>query len=371
MHMTRMRKIYIKYLHVEKYTSVPNLIHFTQSTSNMFSKLLAATALAAVAFAEKTQANLQPFLSYRDSVEVPLKYTFKYAVQDLRYNLDFSHNESRDGPATIGSYQVALPDGRTQIVTYTADQAGFISDVKYQGEGAHPKHNPKQKQSKDQLKPQTYTPFPTKKIHLGKPNLLSGTELTHVPNYQPVPGPATKPSQNKLQHLAPTHLPAIPAKVNPAPTYQPAPVSSQQSSHKSHPLTLDYLPPTPTKLTPVSTYQPVPVLTKPSLSKKPSQDYRLPFAIKQSLKNAKHLVPAFITRAAKTLSPFPNYAPSPLQTKPSLIKAQNLSHVFPATIAKKLIPVSTYQPAPVSPPKYTSVMKQFPKGTATMMINGE
>ncbi len=38
-----------------------------------------------------------------------------------------------------GEYRVALSDGRTQIVTYTADhQGGFVADVKYEGSAVDP-----------------------------------------------------------------------------------------------------------------------------------------------------------------------------------------------------------------------------------------
>lgn len=44
-----------------------------------------------------------------------------------------------DGHATKGQYEVALPDGRMQIVSYHADwKNGYHADVKYVGEAHHP-----------------------------------------------------------------------------------------------------------------------------------------------------------------------------------------------------------------------------------------
>lgn len=41
--------------------------------------------------------------------------------------------EQSDGQNVKGQYRVALPDGRTQIVTYTADwKTGYNADVQYQ-----------------------------------------------------------------------------------------------------------------------------------------------------------------------------------------------------------------------------------------------
>lgn len=45
---------------------------------------------------------------------------------------NYGHRQESDGSVTTGSYRVLLPDGRTQIVHFTADKNGYVANVKYE-----------------------------------------------------------------------------------------------------------------------------------------------------------------------------------------------------------------------------------------------
>merc|ERR1712165_319364 len=76
--------------------------------------------------------------------EEPKPYAFQYGVADDYSGANFNAQETADGKAVTGSYQVHLPDGRVQTVTYTADHYnGFVADVKYEGTPVYPKYEPK------------------------------------------------------------------------------------------------------------------------------------------------------------------------------------------------------------------------------------
>merc|ERR1711913_119105 len=68
-----------------------------------------------------------------DLAEPPV-YAYQYGVSDDYSGANFGQNEQRDGYSTSGSYRVALPDGRTQVVKYhTEGDSGNIQDVTYEG----------------------------------------------------------------------------------------------------------------------------------------------------------------------------------------------------------------------------------------------
>jgi hypothetical protein len=75
--------------------------------------------------------------------ETPKPYAFEYGVADDYSGANFKAAETADGKAVHGSYQVHLPDGRVQTVTYTADHYnGYVADVTYEGVPQYPEAKP-------------------------------------------------------------------------------------------------------------------------------------------------------------------------------------------------------------------------------------
>merc|ERR1719481_468910 len=75
--------------------------------------------------------------AYPDEVS---PYTFNYAVADDYSASNFNAAESSDGAGSAqGSYNVNLPDGRIQHVSYSADPVnGFVAEVTYDGQAQYP-----------------------------------------------------------------------------------------------------------------------------------------------------------------------------------------------------------------------------------------
>merc|ERR1712241_15421 len=86
-----------------------------------------------------------PVHGYKEpAYDGPAVYGYEYAVADDYSGANFAQNEARDGYATHGEYRVALPDGRTQIVTYNVADgySGYVADVKYEGEAHYEPYPP-------------------------------------------------------------------------------------------------------------------------------------------------------------------------------------------------------------------------------------
>merc|ERR1712219_38126 len=95
--------------------------------------------------------------------ESPKPYAFQYGVADDYSGAKFNAQETADGKAVSGSYQVALPDGRVQTVTYTADHYnGYVADVKYEGTPVYPEAKPYAPAPKYAPAPPKYAPAPPK-----------------------------------------------------------------------------------------------------------------------------------------------------------------------------------------------------------------
>ena len=63
----------------------------------------------------------------------PRPFAYEYGVKDEYSGAYFDKKETQDEYGVVsGEYRVALPDGRTQIVTYHADhENGYVADVRY------------------------------------------------------------------------------------------------------------------------------------------------------------------------------------------------------------------------------------------------
>lgn len=75
-------------------------------------------------------STLKPRVRKQHVHEPGMPFDFNYAVNDAESANDYNHNAVSDGDVTRGEYRVQLPDGRTQIVKYTADwKNGYNAEV--------------------------------------------------------------------------------------------------------------------------------------------------------------------------------------------------------------------------------------------------
>merc|ERR1711962_955552 len=143
---------------------------------------------------------------------VPPSYNYQYGVNDPQYGPVFSQQEERTDYNTAGEYRVNLPDGRVQIVSYSAGPEGYVADVKYEGEPVYPEAKP-------------YAPAPAPYKPAPAP-------------YKPAPAPY-RPAPAPVYHAAPVYNPAPykPAKkygfslvTTAAPEAKAAPVAEEEET---------------------------------------------------------------------------------------------------------------------------------------------
>ncbi|KAI9552947.1 hypothetical protein GHT06_020832 [Daphnia sinensis] len=178
----------------------------------------AANSYKAAEYAPKYEAK------YEEVTYAPQPYSFGYDVQDKESYTDFDHSEKADGKVTSGSYRVALPDGRTQIVNYKADENGYTADVKFEGEAQYPEYKPTEYKAAAYPAPAYKAPAypaPAYKAPEYKAPAYKAPEYK-APSY---PAPAYKaPSYPAPAYKAPSYpAPAYKAPSYPSPSYS-APV---------------------------------------------------------------------------------------------------------------------------------------------------
>eukprot|EP00091_Calanus_sinicus_P006088 TRINITY_DN166_c0_g1_i14.p2 TRINITY_DN166_c0_g1~~TRINITY_DN166_c0_g1_i14.p2 ORF type:complete len:126 (-),score=50.82 TRINITY_DN166_c0_g1_i14:41-418(-) len=98
-------------------------------------KLLTACALLGVAAAQYAPAPV-----YKQEKLAPQPYAYEYGVADDYSKANFKKAETQDAYGNVaGSFTIALPDGRLQTTTYTADhENGFVAEVTYSGTAQYP-----------------------------------------------------------------------------------------------------------------------------------------------------------------------------------------------------------------------------------------
>ncbi|XP_068242819.1 pro-resilin-like [Palaemon carinicauda] len=107
----------------------------------MFYRVVVILALAGIALSDPEADGGYGHGGGKHGYGEPLPYYYGYHVSGDYKGPHFHHDEKSDGKAVYGSYEVALPDGRKQLVKYSADHyKGFVAHVSYKGKAQHPSY---------------------------------------------------------------------------------------------------------------------------------------------------------------------------------------------------------------------------------------
>merc|ERR1712121_238804 len=103
-------------------------VHRNSQPDRMLQVLIPSLFLLSV-----TSAQYAPYV---EKELPPQPYAYEYGVADDYSKSNFRKTETQDANGNVGgSFTIALPDGRIQTTTYTADPIqGFVAEVTYSGE---------------------------------------------------------------------------------------------------------------------------------------------------------------------------------------------------------------------------------------------
>jgi len=210
-------------------------------------------------------------------------YSYNFGVSDSYSGVDYNRAESRsDRGVTKGSYTVALPDGRVQTVSYTADDNGFHATVTYEGEPKFPKFKeyskpPEPHKQSYRASNKVHNPekkfAPENHIDITPSKRVVAPKLTPKPKlYTPPPKPTyapTKPPKPAPYSPVPKVYSPAPLSYSPTPPpYTPTPVAFSPTPPPYSPTPTPYSPtPTPTPYSPTPSPYPSPF---PNFSPSPS-----------------------------------------------------------------------------------------------------
>jgi len=154
-----------------------------------------------------------------------MPYNFAWGVKDDASYNNFAHSENSDGNVVTGSYRVALPDGRTQIVNYRADSNGYVADVKYEGKARYPEYKPSYSYSAPAYQAPSAPVYTREPAAPASPAYVAPRVPTYgsvaAPSYSSVAAPA---------YRAPAALAYVVPRASAAPTYKPPPPVYRGSS---------------------------------------------------------------------------------------------------------------------------------------------
>ena len=247
-------------------------------------------------------------------------YSFTYGVKDEYSGTDITRNEESNGEVTRGSYKVALPDGRIQIVSYVADDDGYKATVSYEGEPVYPAPGEYEVAGAGAPPAEVFHALPPvkgSKTHASfdvapAPALAPlpvGPELDYE-YYDEVYSPTPKP-----KHYKPTPAPYSPTPKPYHPTPTPAPYSPTPKAYSPTPAPYS---PTPAPYSPTpAPYSPTPAPYSPTPA--PYSPTPVPYSPTPAPYSPTP-VPYSPTPAPYSPTPAP-YNYSPYEVNPSTVKS--------------------------------------------------